>query len=123
MRQRIAVGSLVLLAGLVLVYAQTPNPSNPVTAQPAKGDDEQAIRKATDVYTGAFNKADVDGLLSVWAADAEYVDEAGKTTKGKADLTAMFKQVFQDNKGIKLKIKTGTIRLLKDDVAMQDGQS
>jgi hypothetical protein len=46
--------------------------------------DEQAIRKAVAAYAEAMNKGDLQARLACWAADAEYIDEAGKVTRGAA---------------------------------------
>src|SRR5262249_35843946 len=45
--------------------------------------DVQAIKKAGAAYTAAFEKGDIEGLLSHWAPDAEYIDETGKTIQGR----------------------------------------
>lgn len=119
MRHRLTIGSLLALALVILVYARSSN----LPAQGAQAGDEQAIRKATDTYVEGFNKGDVDLLLSVWAPDAEYIDDAGVSTKGKTALAAMYRKVLQEYKGVKAAVKTTAIRLLKDDIAMQDGQS
>lgn len=118
MHHRILIFSLAILAGLAFVCAHAQNQT-----VVGKDSDDRAIRRATDIYVSAFNKGDVDGILSVWTGDAEYVDAAGTSTKGKLALAAMYKKVLQDHKGIKVKIKTTAIRILKNDVAMQDGTS
>jgi uncharacterized protein (TIGR02246 family) len=93
---------------------QTPPP-----AQAAN--DEQAIRNAVAAYGEAFNKGDLAGLAAVWAPDAEYVDESGKVTKGRDAIANLFRQFVADSKGAKMALKVTSVRLLKGDVAMQDG--
>lgn len=117
MRSRILIiGVLAVTAGLIYTLASAQNRPVVVAAN-----DAQAIQKASDLYTEAFNKADLDTLLTVWAPDAEYVDETGKTIKGHDALAGMLKKAFQESKGAKMRIKTSTVRFLKDDVAVQDG--
>jgi len=83
-------------------------------------EDEQSIRQATDAYMAAFNKGNADAVLAFWAADAEQIDEAGTSIKGKEALTPIIRNMLADGKRPKLKIKTGTLRLF-GDVAFQDG--
>ncbi len=120
MRYKISWTVCVVLTGLLayaLVSAQ--NPATPATAP----GDEQAIRKATAAFVAAYNKGSVDGILALWADKCEYVDEDGKSTTGRADLTAMYKKALAENKGAKVKITTSAIRFVKDDVALDDGES
>jgi uncharacterized protein (TIGR02246 family) len=125
MRVRILLVVLVLSAGLIYAFARAQNrtalpvPTGPAAPMADNGDQE--IRKATDDYAAAYNKGDVDGLLALWEPDAEYLDENGKSTRGRAALSALFKKGLEENKGSKMQVKTTTIRFLHDDVAMQDG--
>jgi uncharacterized protein (TIGR02246 family) len=116
MRHRLVLGTLgvALVVGFsyVIALAQTRAP---------QANDEQAIRTATDAYAAASNQGDLTRFLSFWTDDAEFIDEDGKTTQGRAALTALFKQAMSDNKDVKVEIKTAAIRFLKDDVALQDG--
>jgi uncharacterized protein (TIGR02246 family) len=117
MRYRIQLlVTLAVVAGLIYAASFAQDRPGAVASK-----DDQAIRDATDAYVAAFNKGDVDAVVAMWADDAEYVDEAGKSTKGKTALTAMFKNAFNENKNFKVQIKTGAIHFLKLDVAMQDG--
>ncbi len=118
MNSRTLLGLAVLAAGLIFTFSQVQD--RPATAAPK--DDEQAIKAATDAYAAAFNKGDVQAALAYWAPDAEYIDEAGKNTKGHEALTALFTAVFKENRGARISIKTGAIRFF-NDVAWQDGQA
>ena len=118
MRHRTLLGLAVIAAGMVFAYSQVQD--RPAAAAPK--DDDQAIRKAADAYAAAFNKGDVDAALAYWAPDAEYIDDAGKSTKGREALTALFTSVFKASKDAKISIKTSAIRFF-NDVAWQDGQA
>jgi uncharacterized protein (TIGR02246 family) len=118
MSYRIAIGIAALAAGLF--FASGFSPSRQAIAA---GDDDQAIQKRSDAYANAFNKGDVSGIMSFWSTDAEYVDESGKCTKGHDALKEMFSKSLLGNKGIKVQIKTSTIRLLKGDIALQEGNA
>lgn len=120
MRLRIVFGVLAL-ATIGLVFGLLPDSPQPAIA--AAKEDEAQIRKSIEAYVEAFNKADVNGAMSIWADDAEYTDDAGVTTKGREALSALFKKAFETQKGAKVQIKTSKLQVLKNDVAIQDGVS
>jgi uncharacterized protein (TIGR02246 family) len=113
---------LTLPAAVVLIAAGVYAWS---AAQPGTGevDKDKPIRKAGAAYTEAFNKGDAEALLACWAADADYVDDSGRTHKGKAAIGEVFKQYLTALKGSTLKLETSSVRFLKDDVALEDGTS
>jgi hypothetical protein len=51
--------------------------------------DDQAIRQASAAYTLALNKGETDGIMAFWSPDADYVDEAGKMTRGRAAIAGL----------------------------------
>jgi uncharacterized protein (TIGR02246 family) len=115
MRSRILLGVLVLTAGLIYAFATAQNRASAVA------NDVQAVQKAIDAYTAAFNKGDLDAILAIWSMNAEYIDETGKSIKGRDALGELFKKVLKESQGSKLQIKTSALRFVKDDVALQDG--
>lgn len=116
MRYRVLLGVASIALGLT--YALAFGQNRPGTAGTQES---QAIRQAMAAYAVAFNKGDVDGILGIWADDAEFTDEAGMTTKGRTALAALFRKSLQENKGLKVTITTNTLSFLKDDIAVQDG--
>jgi uncharacterized protein (TIGR02246 family) len=114
---------LVACAGGVLVFTRR-GPADPPAAgraAPAAASDQEAIRTALRGYVAAFNKGDLDGLMAYWSADPEFISESGETTRGREALTALFKATFTEHKGATMKITVKSVRLLKPDVALQDG--
>src|SRR6516162_5680600 len=85
--------------------------------------DEHAIREAVSAYANAFNKADLDALASVWAANAEYIDQKGAVTKGRTAIRNLFKHYLSGLKGASIAFKVTSIRPLTPDVVLQDGTS
>jgi uncharacterized protein (TIGR02246 family) len=100
------------LAGLALVSGHSP-----------AADEEKAIRAAVESYTAAFNKGDLDGLLAHYAAEADYVDQGGKHYKGKASLADMYRRTLAEQKGYKLKTTITSLRFLRPEVAIADGNA
>ena len=119
MRSRIFIlVALAVTAGMIYTFASAQNrPALPVAH------DEQGIQKATQMYTDAFNKGDLDGILAAWAPDAEYIDETGKSAKGREAIGEYLKAILKETKGAKMQIKTNALRFVKDDVALQDGSA
>jgi uncharacterized protein (TIGR02246 family) len=87
----------------------------------APANDEQAVRKASAAHLAALNKGDLDGVMAFWAPDADYIDEAGKTTRGREALTALFKTMLANWKGTKIGSKVYSVKFLRPDVAIVDG--
>jgi uncharacterized protein (TIGR02246 family) len=128
MRKRISLASLVLLVAAGVAWLGwrefLPGPQGAPALAQAPGEEpaaDAAIRKAAHNYAEAFNRGDLDGLLAIWAADADYVDSSGATHKGKAALGALFRQSMEHFKGHKLSGQITAIRFLKPDVAVEDG--
>lgn len=128
MRRRNLLASLFLIGTVTLVVVGVRGlllgqPGGPAGAQAAEGDAaaEAALRKAGRGYIEAYNKGDLDTLMSFWAADADYVDEQGQIHKGRAALRGLFKANRDQFKGWKLSGRVVSLRFLKPDVAIEDG--
>ncbi len=68
-----------------------------------------------------MNRGNLEALLALWSPDADYIDEAGKVTRGKEALTAVFKKSLADIKGSKVAGKMNSLKFLRPDVAVEDG--
>jgi uncharacterized protein (TIGR02246 family) len=90
--------------------------------QPPAAKGEQAVRKAVAAYVEAMNKHDLDGLMASLEKDADFIDEEGKTTRGQDALRARFKTMLPTLKGIKVSGKVYSVKFLKPDVALVDGE-
>jgi uncharacterized protein (TIGR02246 family) len=89
---------------------------------PALGSsEEQAIRKSVDDYCATFNKGDIGGLMDYWADDADYVDADGTAHRGKDAIRALFQSSTENLKGHKLGLKITALRIVKPEVAIEDG--
>jgi uncharacterized protein (TIGR02246 family) len=83
--------------------------------------EEQALRKAVEDYCASFNKGDLDAVASSWTHDAEYVNEDGKSFRGRDAIRRLMKKAMEDHKGSKQSIKIRSIRFVKPDVAVEEG--
>jgi uncharacterized protein (TIGR02246 family) len=98
---------------------------NPARSEDAasRTEDRQAIHQTAMAYSAAFEKGDVDKLLSYWAPDAEYIDESGKMTQGHDAIASVIKKNQENLKGYRLKIRGTGLRFVTDDVALADGKA
>jgi uncharacterized protein (TIGR02246 family) len=106
---------LGLLAAILLVI---PAFSGQGQAPP---NEEQTVRKASAAHLAALNKGELDGVLAFWAPDADYIDQAGKATRGSDALSALFKTMLANWKGAKIGGKVHSVKFLRPDVALEDG--
>lgn len=106
--------TVMALAALGLAATQAQEPAQ-------TSSDEQAIRKSVDEYCDAYNSGNIDTVLSYWDKDADYVDGDGATHHGKDAIGAIFKNSLENLKGSKLRLKIDSLRLVKPDVAIEDG--
>jgi uncharacterized protein (TIGR02246 family) len=126
MQRVIITLSALVAAGLAvgLVGGQAPptGTGTGTTTAPAT-DQAAAIRKAVAEYCDAFNKGDVQAIAAFWAPDAEYTNETGTETKGRAAITALFRQFLADHKGAKMNLNVKSLRFIRSDVALGEGTS
>jgi len=115
---------LAAVAVTVTVWAAV-RPSTPMSeafAQPAKSNGEDAaIKKTLADYGAALASGELDQVMAFWTTDSDYVDEAGKMTKGKDQIAALFKKALPDLKGAKVTTNVHSIKLLRPEVALVDG--
>ncbi len=81
----------------------------------------KAISEAGNAFSQAFNKGDLEALLSLWSTEGEYVSENGKVYQGKAQLRAVLKNALSTTRGQKHSFQINKIRFLKPDVAQEEG--
>ncbi len=99
--------------------------TKPVTvAAPSKhAADEAAIRKSGDSYTQAYAKGDAKSVAAHFTEEAEYVDESGEVTHGRAKILEELVEHFKQTPGAKLAIEIESIRFVAPGVAIEDGIS
>jgi uncharacterized protein (TIGR02246 family) len=87
----------------------------------ANSKETEALKARAEEFTKAFDKGDAKALSEFWTADGDYVDQAGHTLKGHKEIEAAFEKQFETAKGARLRITTTSLRVLKDDLAIEDG--
>jgi uncharacterized protein (TIGR02246 family) len=87
----------------------------------ANGADDKALRAACEAYVKAVNSGDVGAIVKFWTEDADYVNDAGETFKGRAALGKLFKDNLPALKGKKFGFQTKSLRMIAPGVAVEDG--
>ncbi len=72
------------------------------------------IKDLTLRFTDAFNRDDLDGVMSYFAEDAIYDEFNGTRNEGKAAIRAAFESLFNG--------ELGTVRFIEDDLFV-DGET
>ncbi len=102
------------LAGLAARPAPAEEPKE-------RAKEEAAIAKAAEAFVEAFHKGDARALAAFWTPDGDYVDETGHDLKGRQAIQKGFEEFFAENKGVKLRIESKSLRFVTPDVAIEDG--
>jgi uncharacterized protein (TIGR02246 family) len=99
--------------------------ARPALADETKGDpkDKEAIAKNAEAFVEAFHKGDADAVAAFWTPDGDYTDQTGRHLKGREEIAKAFKKLFEENKGLKVRIDSLSLRFVTPDVAIEDGTS
>ena len=108
---------LCCLALAVLLF--TP----PGFAEERRADDDAkaAIQKQAEAFVEAFHKGDAKAVAALWAPDCDFTDQTGRHLKGRDAIEKGFTDLFAENKGLKLRIESESLRFVTPDVAVEDG--
>lgn len=93
----------------------------PGQAIPGQAEEEKAVREVGAAYLKAFNAGDAKALAALWTPDGDYMDETGRSFRGRAAIEKDFTEFFKANPGLKLTILSDTVRFLSREVAMENG--
>src|SRR5690348_10091653 len=100
--RKMLLAAAALAAGLLLTADHRGGGQPPAAGGTPPAGDEQTIRQALADYARAITKGDLAPVADLWAADAEYIDESGTVTKGRAAVAALFRQFMANNKGARM---------------------
>jgi uncharacterized protein (TIGR02246 family) len=80
-----------------------------------------AIEKNAEAFVEAFHKGDAVAVAALWTDDGEYTDSTGRRLKGREAIQKAFEQHFAENKGLKIRIDSLSLRFVTPDVAIEEG--
>ncbi|MFO0012139.1 MAG: YybH family protein [Planctomycetota bacterium] len=88
----------------------------------AQTDEEAAIRKAVELYVGAFNRGDAKAVASMWSPEAVYINpRTDERVIGREAIEKQMENTFADTKGIQLEATSKSIQLISPSVAAEHG--
>jgi uncharacterized protein (TIGR02246 family) len=129
------LSSCLFLGGLQHASAQAPAQAPPGAANvaaaapaqgaavPASSPEEKPIRDLVDAFAKAYSTPDLKALAAFFTEEANVIDSAGETTRGKSAIADMYAEAFDENPDLKLEPKVQEIRFLTPDVARVEGQT
>lgn len=106
----------ILLAALAFGLS-----AGPGEAQQPDAKDKAEIGKRQDAFVEAFHKGDAKAVAAFWAEDGDYTDVTGKHHKGRAAIEKAFAGLFAENKGLKVRVDSDSLRFVTPDVALEEG--
>jgi len=109
--------AFVVSAGVGALWAGGQTGGNPASTV----NDEAGVRQAAAALVAAMQAGDATALGNSWTDDAEYTDDTGNPTKGRAAIVELYKPTLADYKTGKLTGKIDALRFLTPDVALMEG--
>ncbi len=85
--------------------------------------EQKIIADQANTYIAAYNKGDAKTLTAFFAEDAEWVDDEGQTTAGRANIGKMLAAALSGSKGRKLDINVESVRPVTADVLLEKGRT
>ena len=83
--------------------------------------DKEAIAKRAEAFVEAFHKGDVKALVSFWTPNGEFIDQTGRCYKGRKSIERMLTGLFAENKDLKVRIDSHSLKFVSPAVAIEDG--
>ena len=107
-----AVASLLISTSSALAVEANDKPS-----------DLAGIRAGSEAFVKLFNKQDAKGIAALWTTEGEYVDAAGQTFVGRDAIAKEYATFFADHPKVAIRITIDSLRLVSDDVAIEEGHA
>lgn len=111
---------LLAISGVALGFAASRAPADQSSGN---AEDKAAIRKNAAAFVEAFHRGDAKAVAALWAADGQYTDQTGKQLKGREAIEKVFEAFLAENKGLKVRIESASLRFVTPDVAIEKGTS
>jgi uncharacterized protein (TIGR02246 family) len=116
-----AVGGATIVETLRSTPKQASAAGQGAEPKSAPSESEAEIRKVNTDYAAAMMAGDLDAIMAYWAADADYVDETGKMTKGSDKIAELFRKALPDLKGTKVAVRVNSLKFLRPEICLEDG--
>src|SRR5262245_28105986 len=94
-----------------------------VRSQAPPSEEEKALRKRAEAFVETFNKGDAKAIAAFFTADCDVVDPEGNQIQGHKAIEETYAKLFAQAKGAKLFLRITNVRVVKPDLALEDGYS
>ena len=90
--------------------------------QTTQEDADSEIRASVAKYVEAYNSQDAKALADLWSTDGVYIDRSnGHRIQGREAIEQQFTDTFSDDHQESLAVDVKSVRLIADDVAIEEG--
>jgi uncharacterized protein (TIGR02246 family) len=121
----LAIACMATVSDLSAQQAERAAPAaQPASAvQSSHQQDEQSIRLIADAFAKSYNAKDAKTLASLFAPNAEIVDENDNDFQGWENIERVFDGIFKEHPKGKIEISIKSIRFVTSLTAIEDGTS
>ncbi|MEW4453313.1 SgcJ/EcaC family oxidoreductase [Bremerella sp. JC817] len=110
---------LIVFTALWILSAAALQAAEPVSSEA----DLAEIRTGADAFVKAFNQGNAKSIAKMWTVKGEYIDDTGKQFSGRAEIEAGYAKFFAENPGLKIRLSITSLRMVSDDVAIEEGRA
>lgn len=104
-------------------FAQEAATNDSPPKKQSAGNDLEEIRAGSRAFILAFNKRDPKAVAALWTENGEYIDDTGQRHSGRVEIQKGYAKFFADNKPAEITILIDSLRLLSDQVAIEEGRA
>ncbi len=123
------VVGLSILLSAVNAVAQVAAPATPamqakegaVNSAGAGGGEKPAIEALKSQFVAAYNDGKADAIAALFAEDGRITNEEGASVEGRKAIAQRYADTFKDNPGARIELRSGSLRFLTPDVAIEEG--
>jgi uncharacterized protein (TIGR02246 family) len=108
---QLGVGAVL---GVLLLTATAATAADPTP-------EEKALQKRAEDFVAAFNKGDAKAVAGFWTPEGDFIDQEGHQFKGRKAIEKLYTDLFGAEKGAKLALHPASMRVVKPDLAIEDG--
>ncbi len=83
--------------------------------------EEKAIREHAERFAKAFNAGDAKAVAELWTPDGEYIDESGRSIKGRAAIEKEYAAFIKARPRARLQVSVESVRFIGGNLAVEEG--
>jgi uncharacterized protein (TIGR02246 family) len=124
---RSIVASIIILISVAASGQNSaPNATKNAGSQPkgaTSAPEQQAIAALKTAFINAYNAGKADAIAAIFAEDGQIIDENSIRIEGRKAVADRYTETFKDNPGAKIELRSGSLRFLSPDVAIEEGEA